>query len=294
MSDLNSIFDVLYGWPNSSALSHDFPPKTGQTSPAGTIVSLGTMQLRAAVVLKIVDDSLITAPTLGAGDAGKAYQVAGAGGVWSVFAIGDVVEWSGTAWKLIVAATTGAVPVGTRVVAIGASAAGSFVGGEEKIWVWVGGKTPAWTADPAPTNGALIDISGVNSIYYAKRFQYVGTHPAGAWAQADDPGGVAIGYMQQAAAVAVANPKPSYWIVIEGNDQFDGEFVPSLTCLKINTGLVFKVKCAVANSLVPGEFVEPAGGGLLAKCTGTNHAIGQVQWSNGVAGAGGIIIATGV
>lgn len=294
MSDLNSIFDVLYGWPNSSALSHDFPPKAGETSPAGTIVSLGTMQLRAAVVLKIVDDSLVTAPTLLAADAGKAYQVAGVGGAWSVFAVGDIVEWNGTAWKLVLAATTGEVPLGTRVVVVSASAAGSFVGGEEKIFVWTAGAPNAWVAAPAPANGAKIDITGANSIYYRERFQYNGTHPAGAWAAADEPAGVAVGYMQQAAAVAVASPKPSYWIVIEGNDQFDGEFVPSLTCLKINTGCVFKVKCAVANTLVPGEFIEPGAGGLAVKCTGTNHAIGQVQWSNGVTGAGGIIIATGV
>lgn len=294
MSDLNSIFDVLYGWPNSSALSHDFPPKAGETSPAGTIVSLGTMQLRAAVVLKIVDDSLLTAPALGTSDAGKAYQVAGTGGAWSVFAVGDIVEWNGTAWKLILAATGGEVPLGTRVVVVGASAAGSFAGGEEKIFVWTAGAPNAWVAAAAPADGALIDISGANSIYYKKRYQYTGTHPSGAWVQADEPAGLTVGYMQQAAAVAVTNPKPSYWIVIEGNDQFDGSFVPSLTCLKINTGCVFKVKCAIADTLVPGDFIEPASGGLLAKCTGTNHAIGQVQWSNGIAGSGGVIIATGV
>ena len=53
MSDLNSVFDVHFGWPNSSALSHDFPPKDGVTLPAGTIVTTGTTQLRPAVVLRM-------------------------------------------------------------------------------------------------------------------------------------------------------------------------------------------------------------------------------------------------
>jgi hypothetical protein len=426
MSDLESIFDVHYGWPSGSALAHDFKVADGVTVEAGHVVSLTTDSLVAASALRMVDDSLTAAPTLVAGDAGAAYEiadrqladaavlkikddaqvtapsavtgeaheVAGTGGAWSTFTIGDIVEydgaawnlvvaqsggnppdgtravvidtgaagsfaggeekvfsctggtwtavdtpldtelitidgtnsiydtqiweytgthatgswglstddwrtfddgsiveWSGTAWALTVAPVTGDPPDGTRVVVVEASAAGSFAGQEEEVWAISSGTWSAATA--APADGAKIDIVAANSIYYGNRYEYVGTHPAGAWTYLESGMLSLEGFVNLMTSVAVAGAKTSAWLVIEGDDQFDGDFVGRVTAVKIASGAVFKVKTAVANTLNPGDYVE-AGSGLFVKCDGTNHALGQVQWSNGVTGTGGEIIVTGI
>lgn len=296
MSDLNSVFNVDYGWPYGSALEHSLPPKLGETQEAGTIVTLGTDQLLSAAVLRIVDDSLSAAPTLAASDAGKAYHVAGTGGAWSSFAIGDIVEWDGTAWNLAVAGSAGKPPDGVRAVVVEAGAAGSFAGAEEQVWAYSTG-TSAWAvATAAPADGQKIDISSASSIYGGKRFVYEGTHPTGAWLEFAASRGPIRAYWTKATSTAVANPKQSMWIICEGNKadiETDGEFTNNLTALKIASGVVFKVKTAVADTLVPGDYVE-ANAGLVVKCNGTNHAIGQVQYSNGVAGASGVVIVTGI
>jgi len=370
MSDLNSSFDVLYGWPNASALSHDFPPAAGVSLPAGTIVKLATLQLRSAVVLKMITDATGGGahPVLLAADAGKAYVV----NTWGAgHDAGDIVEWDGTKFNVIVAAVEAEVPTGTRIVCAGAGTGGSFAATANKVltytaktislvcvddktyvncipsdvglpvvgtgsgdtgtlvsynngtktWI-VNPTTPAdvfapadalavtggtgaavvSTATPAgatwapvtPADGQLIDINGANSIYYMHRFVYSTTTVA--WALTSTPGlaeGYSHAYAAKLTSPAASGAKPSAWVVLEGNDQFDGEFTNRVTAIKIPTGCVFKVKCAVAHTLVPGEFVE-ASAGLLVKCNGTNHALGQVQWSNSTAGAGGLVIVTGV
>lgn len=133
MSNLNSVFDTLRGWPDGSALEFSFQPKKGVTVEEGNIVSGLNRQLADAAVLKLVDDSLVTAPTLTYSDKGKAYVVAGGGGAWSGFAIGDVVEWDGSAWVRIIVAVEAEVATGTRAVIVPASAAGSFAGLEKKV-----------------------------------------------------------------------------------------------------------------------------------------------------------------
>ena len=296
MSDLNSVFNVDCGWPNGSAMEHSLPPLEGEIQEAGTIVTLSTTQLLSAAVLRIVDDSLTTAPTLTAGDAGKAYHVAGLGGAWGGFAIGDIVEWDGTAWDLVVAGAAGKPPNGVRAVVVEASAAGSFAGAEEQVWAY-STVTSTWTAaTAAPADGQKIDISGTADLYGGKRFVYEGLHPAGAWVEFAASRGVICAYWAKATSLAVANPKQSMWVINEGNKadiETDGEFTDNLTALKIASGVVFKVKTAVADTLAPGDYVE-ANAGLIVKCNGTNHAIGQVQYSNGVAGAGGMVIVTGI
>lgn len=210
---------------------------------------------------------------------------------WRTYNDGNIVEWSGTAWAIIVANSAGDPPDGTRVVVVEASAAGSFAGQEEEVWVITTGTWAAATAVPA--EGAKIDIVAVNSIYHGNRYMYTGTHPAGAWAFLESGVQTIEGFVNLMTSVAVASPKTNAWLVLEGNDQFDGKFVGRVTALKIASGAVFKVKTVVADTLVPGEYVDAASG-LFVKCDGTNHALGQVQWSNGTAGAGGEIIITGV
>lgn len=426
MSDLESIFDVHFGWPSGSALAHDFLIAPSATLEAGNIVSLTTDSLPAASALRMVDDSLTAAPTLLAADAGAAYEIAdrqldnaavlkikddaqvtspaavtgeaheiaGTGGDWSGFTIGDIVEydgatwnlivaqsggnppdgtravvidtgaagsftgdeetvqvcasgtwttadtpadtelitidgtnsiydgqiweytgshpagawglstddwstfddgdiveWSGTAWAVTVPNSAGDPPDGTRVVVVEASAAGSFTGQEEEVWAITTGTWAAVTA--APEDGAKIDIVAANSIYHGNRYMYTGTHPAGDWAFLESGVLVLEGFMDLMTSVAVANAKQSAWLVLEGNDQFDGEFVGRVTALKIASGAIFKVKTAVADTLEPDDYVE-ADTGLFVKCNGTNHALGQVLWSNGTAGTDGEIIVVGV
>jgi hypothetical protein len=171
-----------------------------------------------------------------------------------------------------------------------ASGAGSFSGEEEKVMSVSSG---TWSVADTPADGEKIDIVATNSIYNGNRYQYSGTHPAGAWAFLESGSLIVEGYINLMTSVAVASDKTSAWLVLEGNDQFDGSFVGRATALKLASGAVFKVKTAVANTLNPGDYVD-ADAGLFVKCDGTNHALGQVQWSNGVAGTSGQIIVTGI
>jgi hypothetical protein len=255
-------------------------------------VTTGTTQLRSAVVLRIKTDASGTGspPTLLAADAGKAYVV----NTWGEgYDDGDIVEWDGAAFKVVVPHQTGDIPVyNTRVVVIEAGAAGSFTGSANKTMYFKEGdhdKVPdAWTVAETPASGNKIDIAGANSIYYQKRFLFTT-----AWALTDEAAGYTHAYVDALTSPAKANYKPPAWVVIEGDDQFDGEFANSCTCVKLPTGCTVKVKCAVANTLSPGDYVD-ANAGLVVKNADVLHAIGRVDWSNATAGSGGIIIFTGV
>jgi hypothetical protein len=365
MSNLNSIFDTLRGWPDASALAVNFKAAAGVSLPAGTIVTQQSLQLASAKVLKIVDDDRVTAPTLLAANAGNAYVVAGVGGAWSTFHIGDIVEWSGTAWVKIVTHVESEVPDGTRVVVTGGTAAGSFTGLEEKVlqytyktvslvslalgytsavpsdvgkpvvgtgsgdtgtlvsynngtrtWI-VNPTTPADvfapadalavtggtgvgtcdTATPAgaswaattPVDNQQLLINGTGGVYVGKQVQYQGTHPAGAWVVLG-PAYEAVTYVDKLTSAAHSNVAPdSAWMVIEGNDQFDGAFTGSVTCVKLGTGVAIKVASTAANTLAPGDFLYANAGVLTENTGGTYNTVAQVLESNNTAGSGGII-----
>jgi hypothetical protein len=288
MSNLNSVFDTLRGWPHGSALEFGFKPKSGVTIEEGKIVIGENVQLADATVLKMVDDSLATAPALTDADRGKAYHVAGVGGDWSGFAIGDIVEWDGTAWNLVLAGSGGTPvgpPDGTRAVVIDSGAAGSFAGEEEKVMVFSTGAPGSWAVADTPADGERIYISA--GVYEGKYYDYSGTHPAGAWRKA----------LQQKRAAEVMDVlsssawdgtrKDDAWLVIQGNDQWDSAFVNNVTCLKLRSGTTFKVQHDDADSLVAGTFVEAASGVLQALTD--KWPVGIVVWTNGTAGSGGQI-----
>lgn len=285
MSNLNSVFDTPRGWPHGSALEASFKPDPNVTSLVeGLIAKTENRQLAAAAVLSMVDDSLVTAPTLTAGDAGKAYEVAAAGGVWSVFAAGDIVEWDGTGWNLVVAHSGANPPDGTRAVIVSASAAGSFSGEEETVQACTAG---TWAVVDTPVNGNRVLISGTNGIYDGKYFDYTGTHPAGSWALSNKqiPTPVVVGKLTSGALASA--PKDEAWVVIQGNDQWDAAFVNKVTCLKLRSGCTFTIAHASADSLVAGSKVE-ANAGVLQAVT-TKWPLGIVVKSNGVSGSGGLI-----
>ncbi|RLI86678.1 MAG: hypothetical protein DRP01_03670 [Archaeoglobales archaeon] len=292
MSNLQSVFDTLRGWPDSSALAHSLRPEPTVALVEGMVVETKSLQLTPAVVLKMMDDSLVTAPTLTAADAGKAYHVAGVGGAWSGFTIGDIVEWSGTAWALILAGSGGTPvgpPDGTRAVVAAAGAAGSFAGSEEKVVVFSTGTPGSWAVADTPVNENNIFINGSGSLYENKFYQYTGAHPAGAWVGAFHQ---AAPHMSKLSSGVVASVvRDEAWLVIQGNDQFDAQFVDKVTCLKLLTGCTFKVATLIADTLAPGDLVS-ANAGVLEKTVagaGMKHYVGVVVESNGVAGAGGII-----
>lgn len=295
MSNLNSVFDIFRGWPDASALEASFDPDTGVIFTEGTLVYVTTRQLPPAKVLRIVDDSLTTAPTLGTSDRGKAYQVAGTGGAWSSFAVGDIVEWDGSAWNLIVAQSSGHPPYGTRAVVVEASAAGSFAGGEEKPYTYTQGTPDAWVAGSAPVNGNRIKITGTDSVYENKYYDYTGTHPGGAWYKAARQMEAPALIKALTSGIVASAPKDHAWVVIQGNDQYDSRFVNRVTCLKCASGAILKVATTIADTLSPGDLVC-ANAGALQKLTsgvGMEWPIGQVLLSNGTSGSSGwVVLAT--
>jgi len=152
-------------------------------------VAAGVAWKHAVQVLKMVNDALTTAPTLTAGDAGNAYVVAGVGGAWSTFAIGDIVEWSGTAWNLILANSGAEPPDGTYVIVTDTSAAGSFATKEDNVAVY-NATTNTWTFT-VPTNGEGRTVAGDNSIY--ENLGYVWDSTPGEWVMFNGPGQVVAG-----------------------------------------------------------------------------------------------------
>lgn len=164
---------------------------TGATEAASKAyvdnVASGLSWKEPAQVLRMVDDSLVTAPTLGTGDKGKAYVVGGTGGAWSGYAVGDIVEWDGSAWNLVLAGSGGEPPDGTRVVVVEASAAGSFAGEEDNIGTY-DATGDSWSFDTA-TEGWAILILGENSVYENSGFTYDG----GVWVQFTGAGQINAG-----------------------------------------------------------------------------------------------------
>ena len=152
-------------------------------------VAAGVQWKHQVTVFRMVNDVLATSPTLAAGDAGKAYMVAGTGGNWTTFAIGDIVEWDGSAWNLVLANSGGEPPDETYVIIVEASAAGSFAGQEEKVAVYDSG-TNTWTFTAA-VDGEGRTIAGENSIY--ENLGYIWDSTPGEWVLFNGPGQIIAG-----------------------------------------------------------------------------------------------------
>lgn len=286
MSNLNSAFDTLRGWPNGSALEFSFRPKKGVTLKEGTVVTGKSRQLEDAVVLDLVDDSLATAPTLSNSDKGKAYHITGNGGGWSSFSAGDIVEWNGSAWVLVLANSGGEPPDGTRaVVSANPGTGSSFASDAKKTVVFTAGAPGSWSVAETPEDDNRIYIT--SGVYGDTYFDYHGVYPAGNWRRAVDQKPAAAVMDVLSSSVMAGNQKDDAWLVIQGNDQFDAMFVNKITCLKLQSGCVFKVQNDSADSLTAGTFVEAASGSIQALTD--KWPIGVVVWSNGLTGTDGQI-----
>lgn len=428
MSNLNSKFDILRGWPNGSALVQTFAVDPTTEQSEGDIVKTESDQLPDAKVLKMVSDadqsgSPPVGPSLGdayvvnnwgvgytdgniveydgsdwnvivsgAADytqldpaavlnmisdadqggsppvgpsAGDAYEVNN----WGVgYTDGDIVEYDGAAWQVIVTNSGGNPPDGTRAVVKASGAAGSFSGDEETIQVVSSG---TWSVDDTPTPRDRVLINGSGGVYENNNYIYIGAHPAGSWnlhvsdvangtrvvvtdsgaagsfsgdeekiyaynnttlawaavttparynriritgvssiyegkyfdyANAAHPTGAWVRSAQQyrkvakvtalTSAVKSGNNADDAWVVIQGDDQFDGSFVGKVTCLKLKRGGKVKIPTTIANTLSPGDYVH-ANAGALAKTSsggGMQYTIGQVVASNATAGSEGWVV----
>jgi hypothetical protein len=100
---------------------------------------------------------------------------------------GDIVEYSGTAWVRIQAATTGEPADGTRVIVKATGAAGSFVGQANKVSTY-NATTDAW-AHAAPADGWAALVIGNGGIWSDTGWTYTGS----AWVQFTGAGQINAG-----------------------------------------------------------------------------------------------------
>ena len=152
-------------------------------------VAAGVSWKHSVTVFRMVNDVLAIAPTLVLGDKGKAYVVAGIGGNWSTFSIGDIVEWDGAAWNLILANSGAEPPDGTYAIIVEASAAGSFAGEEDQVAVY-NATTNTWVFT-VPINGEGRTVDGEDSVY--ENLGYVYDSTPGGWVMFNGPGQILAG-----------------------------------------------------------------------------------------------------
>lgn len=152
-------------------------------------VAAGVQWKHAVEVLMMVTDADQggSPPTLTGNDAGKAYVVNNWGGGYTN---GDIVEWDGSSFNVIVdEGGAGEPPTGTYVIVIDTGASGSFVSQENKVGVY-DAATNTWTFT-APTNGDGRTVVGDGSIY--ENLGYVWDSTPGEWVLFNGPGQINAG-----------------------------------------------------------------------------------------------------
>jgi len=77
-------------------------------------------------------------------------------------------------------------------------------------------------------------------------------------------------------ALLIGNNPDHPWLVVQGADQYDGEFTGKLTCVKLRTGVVFKVVTVLTP--VVGELVWADANGVLTNVDpgGGVYSLGKV------------------
>lgn len=138
-------------------------------------------------VLKIKSDADQSGTPPTAGAAGEAWVVNNWGGGYTD---GDIVEWSGSAWVVVVdEGGAGEPPDGTRVAVIDTGAAGSFAGKEDQIATYdATGDT--WSFE-APSNGWAILVDGAGGYYENTGWVYDSS--PGEWVQFSGAGQITAG-----------------------------------------------------------------------------------------------------
>ena len=106
----------------------------------------------------------------------------------------------------------------------------------------------------------------------------------------DESGTAVVDALTSAAATpwSGAPAAPDYpWLILQGMDQPDAQFVNKVTCLAMAPGMIFKVETVV--SFAVGDLVY-ANAGVLAKVAASQQAIGQVIEVNTAGGY--VVVAT--
>lgn len=91
----------------------------------------------------------------------------------------------------------------------------------------------------------------------------------------DDGAGHAVVDRHQSALLTGNNPDHP-WLVVQGADQYDGEFTGRLTCVKLRTGIVFKVVTALTPNV--GDLLWSDANGVLTNVDpgGGQYPLGKV------------------
>lgn len=132
------------------------------------------LKVKAPVqTMNVIDDSILTPPVSPA--TGDAYVMPSGTltGAWSGFSQGDLVEYDGAAWNLILAGTGSAPADGARVIVTGrgnGTAAGSFAGEANEIAEYVAGT--GWTFSGTPEDGWSVLIIGNGAVGENERWVY--------------------------------------------------------------------------------------------------------------------------
>lgn len=244
MSNLNSKFDLIRGWPHGSALAQTFVPKYDETLEEGHIVTTYRRQRPDAVVLKMIDDSAGGgSPPVGP-SAGDAYVV----NTWGAgYNDGDIVEYDGSSWVVIVANAGGVPAADTTVVVTDSGAAGTFNGDEESVYVYSGG----WSKEADASEGDRVLITsgvygGDSGLYY--------DYKSSAWSKASQQfrarASVKLASCaDRTGASATDNGGTTEpWMVIQGNDQPDGSFISKVDCIKMKSGAIVRVPVSSAKA----------------------------------------------
>jgi hypothetical protein len=125
--------------------------------------------------INLIDDSLVTAPSLTAAEASNVYITAGIGGAWSGFPIGTVVIWDGTSWAAdLHEGLLSNHPVGTRFgIAMESTTTpgGTFVGKKDYICVLDNPTTPVWSFI-APTGSDAVFVNNEESLHAYHQYVY--------------------------------------------------------------------------------------------------------------------------
>lgn len=106
---------------------------------------------------------------------------------WATQTDGDIVEWSGTAWVVIQAATVDEPANGTRVVVKATGAAGSFSGQANKIGTY-DATLNTWSFE-TPADGWAVLVNGDGGVWSDTAWTYNGT----AWVQFSGTGQINAG-----------------------------------------------------------------------------------------------------
>lgn len=126
-----------------------------------------------------------------AGDAGTPTE-----GTSDLLAIGDLAEYNGTSWKIIVANSGGFPPAGTRAIVAyptGETLYAPLTDGtdEGKIAEWAGASLTA--ALTTPEDGDALLVNGEDSVNENAAYVYDGSVPSGQWIQFSGAGQISAG-----------------------------------------------------------------------------------------------------